>query len=407
MIALDFPPCQSAGVQRTLKFCEHLPGLGWDPIVLTVPYFVHDALDSNIILSPSLLKNTYRAWSLNSVKHLSFKGKYFGFTALPDRYMTWYWHGVHLGLKLIKQYQPDAIWSTFPYPSAHRIANKLVEKSHLPWLADFRDPFTGHHFKSAKANNTIASKIDKSTVKNATHLTFTTKKASELYLSVYPGLQKEKVSVIENGYNEDVFEKVMPVSQNHKTEQISNKAATPFRLVYSGSLYGVGRNPVPLFEAISILKRKGQLSSKIFSLAFRGCDHNPSLIEAIQKLNITDIVSFLPSIPYSDSIREMVDAGGLLLLQGQVFNNQIPGKVYEYLRASKPVLALSHKDGATAELLKSISHAQVVDIDDVNSIAQSLLMLFKSEVADSFDYYQYGRRTRSEQLAQILNAIVE
>jgi glycosyltransferase involved in cell wall biosynthesis len=405
MVALDFPPCQSAGVQRTLKFCEHLPQFGWDPMVLTVPAFTHEKVSKNTSLPPSLDGKVYRAWALNSVKHLSIKGKYIGFTAMPDRYMTWYWHGVYLGTKLVRKYKPDVIWSTFPYPSAHRIARELAKYTDIPWVADFRDPFVGHHFPNAPANNYLARKIDRRSAKEATHLTFTTQKAADMYCSDYDFLEPSKTSVIQNGFNETVFDRLLPADKlysNNPTEFNSS-----FNLVYSGKLYGVGRSPLALFEAIAQLKLEGFFKERPIQLIFRGAEPEESFLSKLAELDIKELVHFLPEVPFEESIKEMAASSALLLLQGKVFNNQIPGKVYEYLRTCKPILALAHQEGATAELLNNVKHAVLADIEEKNTIAEAIKKLMMTTVNESFNYHQYSRIERTKQLANLLNEITE
>src|SRR5690606_34655325 len=157
MVALDFPPCKSAGVQRTQKFTEYLPGFGWQPTILTGMSMIYAQLSP--VTLPDDLK-IYRAFGLDTFRHLSFKGKHFTFMEKPDRFFSWYWHGVIQGMKAIRETQPDIIWSTFPCSTAHRIAATLHERTGLPWVADFRDPFAGTN-PLIKADNKPGARIDR------------------------------------------------------------------------------------------------------------------------------------------------------------------------------------------------------------------------------------------------------
>ena len=138
MIALDFPPCQSAGVQRTLKFAEYLADLGWKVVVLTVNENVYTVTDKQLTI-PEKIK-VYRCHSFDSAIDFSVKGKYFAWSKVPDRWWSWAIKAIPLGKKLIEKYQPAIIWSTYPVSTAHFIAYKLQQSSKLPWVADYRDP---------------------------------------------------------------------------------------------------------------------------------------------------------------------------------------------------------------------------------------------------------------------------
>lgn len=401
MVAFDFPPCQSAGVQRTLKFCEYLPRLGWQPIVLTVQERAHAKIDTRLGIPEELEPFVFRAFGLDTRQHLSIKGKYLEMMARPDQFMTWYRPAVALGKKLIRQYQPDALWSTFPYSTAHRIACKLHSWSGLPWIADFRDPFADLHTQTTSPNR-AARKVDESAVIAAQQLVFTTQKTAELYLSSYPALSQDKVNVIENGYNEEVFQTVAARLQNE-----SETAAGPFTLTYSGNLYGQGRSPKALFKAIQQLSERGVLVPGKFVLSFRGVSNVDDFQPALSEMGISDLVRFLPSVSYEESIAEMLTSDALLLLQGEVFNNQIPGKAYEYLRSRKPILALTDQQGATADLLSDVPHALIADIEQTDAIADALERLVTLEVKDNFDVQRYSRYERATALGGLLDRVTE
>ncbi|MFK5893269.1 MAG: hypothetical protein QM504_08625 [Pseudomonadota bacterium] len=403
MIALDFPPCQSAGVQRTLKFCEQLPDYGWQPFVLSAKSFIYNQIEKNTKIPEWLEKNTFRAFGFNSVKHFSIKGKYFLFTALPDSYITWYWHSVVIGKKIIKQQNPKLIWSTHPCLTTLKIAASLKKYSGLPWIADFRDPFKGH-YELSKDENISGNKIDYETVHSADLLVFATKNMAELYKVKYPDVNASKFVVIENGYNEEVFSAIE--SKLSKNECFSDESEE-FCLLHSGAIYDGGRDPCSLLNAVKIYNSAlGPHETKV-KIVFRGAECNEKIKNTISSLNINDSVQFLPSINYAESITEMLSVDALIVIQGACFNNQIPGKVYEYIRANKTILAIVDKNGATADLLKDIDHAFVVDVDDEKGIVNALALIQTTNIANEFNYTIYDRRNRSKELAGYLDSCYE
>ena len=310
MIAADYPPCLSAGVQRTYHFAENLYKAGWQPLVLTAHPRVYQKLDHVIQVSEGIKPFIKRAFALDASKHLAVKGKYFSFLENPDKIASWYHHGWRLGLKMIHEHHPDVLWSTFPVPTAHRIALKLKQKTGIKWVADFRDPLHCHCDGNYKNITRKAKDIDKATVEQADALVFATTSMLAAYQNAYPNLPEEKCYVIENGYDEALFEGLT------RTEPVDDV----FTLLYSGGLYPHGRDPVPHFHAISQLVQEGKLDKNKFLLKFRGAGEGGSYKPLLQELNIASMVQFLPSIPYKESIQEMKNADGLLVLQGKTFN---------------------------------------------------------------------------------------
>ena len=141
MVAYHFPPLTgSSGIQRTLRFVQHLPSFNWQPLVLTASPRAYERTsdDLNRDIPPGTVVR--RAFALDTARHLSISGRYVGAMARPDRWVSWRFDAVRRGLQMIREYKPDAIWSTYPIATAHLIGAELQRRSGLPWIADFRDP---------------------------------------------------------------------------------------------------------------------------------------------------------------------------------------------------------------------------------------------------------------------------
>lgn len=397
MVALDFPPCKSAGVQRTQKFVEFLPEYGWSPSVLTAMPSIYDALS---IVKLPVHVTVYRAFGLNTFKHLAYKGKHFHFMTKPDRYFSWYWHGVIKGMKAIREMQPDIIWSTFPCSTAHRIAAALHERTGLPWVADFRDPFAGTN-PLIKADNKPGAKIDRHVIEKASLVVFSTKSTMDAYCTAYPHVDARKFHVITNGYNEEEF-----LAAESRT---INRIKEPgFTLLHSGALYPNERDPLPLIKAFCALRKSNRLPAG-FRIVFRGCEPLDSVSQYVGQQNLQSNVLFKPAIPYDESIDEMLMADALFVLQGKAFNKQVPGKAYEYLRSCKPILGLTDHQGATAEVLQGHDAVYIADMNVEEEIADQLLRMYMvASLGQTVrrQIEQYSRKATARQLAKLLDSVV-
>jgi len=402
MVALDFPPCQSAGVQRTLHFKKYVEKNGWHPLVLTSKPMIYDKLNVSELNSQAYFNDDiYRAFGLNAFKHLSFKGKHFEFTTLPDKFSTWYWDAVRVGRNIIKHHQPELIWTTFPCSTSVRIGLNLKRVSGLPWVADFRDPFSGTN-PYVRTKNPIGKFIDEQCVRYADALVFTTKNAAKLYLEEYPFLDESKVFIIPNGYSEAAFQSLRVANTNAENGEGSEKIT----VLHSGFLYPGGRDISTLIDVLVQLKED---TPKVFNklhFVFRGCTPGNDILSKLRLHSLVDKMVFLPTIPFSESIQEMSEADVLLVLQGEMFNNQIPGKVYEYIRAKRPMLALTHKSGATADLLREIPHACMADMKDEAEITSALLKLPNLTVSETFDPSGYNRDVGAGMLENVFQQVL-
>src|SRR6476469_7342643 len=182
MIAYHFPPLNvSSGIQRTLRFAQQLPGFGWQPIVLSVHPRAYASVDdrSNSEIPADLIVR--RAFALDSARHLALGGHYASFLCLPDRWWTWWLGAVPAGMKMIRQFRPDAIWSTYPIPTAHLIGRALHRRSGLPWIADFRDPMAQEGYPADPAGHRFYRWIEHQALAHAARSVFTAPGALRLY----------------------------------------------------------------------------------------------------------------------------------------------------------------------------------------------------------------------------------
>jgi hypothetical protein len=184
-------------------------------------------------------------------------------------------------------------------------------------------------------------------------------------------------------------------------------------MCHSGLIYPEERDPVPFFQALSRLKNEKRIDAACLSVDLRACGNEASFREIVARLNIEDIVHFLPPLPYHQALEESYQADVLLLMQAACCDHQIPAKAYEYLRSGRPMLALTSRAGDTAALLRECGGATIVDIADQEAIYQALPDLLRAVrsgehlLPNRGAVSKYSRQNQAGQLAMCLSDLVE
>lgn len=363
MVAYHFPPLAgSSGIQRTLRFARYLSEFGWLPVVLTAnPRAYLQVSNDQLTDIPSNVEVIHApAWDTS--RHLSIAGRYPGFLARPDRWVSWWLGASWSGMRAIRRLQPDAIWSTYPIATAHMIGATLAGQSGLPWIADFRDPMAQPDYPTDPAVWRSFEKIERKAIGRARFSTFTTPSAVKTYQERYPE-QAHRISLIENGYDEETFTGATP------GDPLNPGYLT---LLHSGIVYPSERDPTQLFEALARLKRLRPDLYERLKLRFRAPMQEMLLKDLARKFDVVPAVEILPPVGYRDALREMLCADGLMILQAANCNAQIPAKFYEYLRAGRPMIVLADPQGDTAHAAVHAGVSAVSPLNDTGAIARQL-----------------------------------
>ncbi len=409
MIAYHYPPCRgSSGIQRTLRFSQHIRQHGWQPIILTANPRAYPATGEDQLSEIPDDVLVRRSFALDTARHLSFRKSYLRALALPDRWVTWWLGAVPSGLRLIAKYKPRVIWSTYPIATSHLIGMTLARLSGISWIADFRDSMTEDDYPRDPTTRRVYRSIERRTVKRCRHAVFTTDGTRRMYAERYPDAPSTLWRVISNGYDEDAFRSAEAAEDRPLSERDPGRT---LRLVHSGLLYPQERNPRPFFSALSALKNSGQIQISTLNVVLRASGNEDEYAAIVKELGLDRIVSFEPMIPYKEALREMLSADGLLLFQASDCNHQIPAKVYEYLRARRPILALTDAAGDTAKVLTSAGLNSIVSLNSSEDIAQGLLRFIdeirggRSLVASDSVIDSYSRTRKAKDLVALLDSV--
>ncbi|MFQ5635445.1 MAG: glycosyltransferase [Gammaproteobacteria bacterium] len=406
MIAYHYPPARiSSGIQRTLKFSDYLRDHGWTPSVLSVHPRAYARVSDDQCgeIPPDIVVR--RACALDSGRHLAIGGRYPLVLALPDRWASWVLGGVWAGLDMIRKWRPTILWSTYPIATAHLIGLVLNRLTGIPWVADCRDSMTEPGYPTPPARRKVYQWLERNTVARAARVVFTAPSTWRMYADRYSALPASKWAVVTNGYDEDNFSS----AERGPPGALTEAAIT---LVHSGSLYPSERDPRPFFAALAELKRQGRLSERTLKVRLRATGHDEIFRPLIEAANIADLVSLEPSVGYREALSEMLRADGLLLFQASNSNHQVPAKLFEYLRARKPILALADRAGDTARIMLQAGVDSIVDLEDPAGIERELQRFIDligqgaAPVASDESVACYSRREKAAELAALLDEVV-
>jgi glycosyltransferase involved in cell wall biosynthesis len=403
MVAYHYPPeGGSSGVLRTLKYTMYLPEHGWSPHVLTLREKAYPVQDPTLLAQIPPAVTVHRTAGFDVARRFSFGGLHPGFLTVPDRFASWVPFGVAEGLRVIKRHGVRALYSTSPPPTAHLIGAALKRLTGLPWIADFRDPWIedGLYPRPGSTRFHVESRLERLVVSSADRITATTPLLAREFLRRHPSLSPERVVSIYNGYDERDFDGWKP------------EAPDGFELLHTGLISPDFRDPAPLLTALASLIDSGRLRSEETRLVFLGGGRylqSRAFGDLVERLRLRGVVDVAPRVSYHESLARLGRASVLVLLQASDDTRTlIPAKGFEYLRAGRPILALTG-DGATAELVRSTRSGLVVEPNDVEGIARALLELRaagpppEGREGGYPGIARYERRALAGELARILD----
>jgi glycosyltransferase involved in cell wall biosynthesis len=407
IIAYHFPPqAGSSGQLRSLKYCRYLPEHGWHPAVLTPNPRAYEITDEKTLKSIPENLPVIRSFALDTKKHMGIGGRYIRYLALPDRWVTWVLGGVPSGLRAIRENQVNVLYSTFPVMSAAVIGLLLQRLTRLPWVLDLRDPMSQADYPHDPLVRRVWTYLERACMRRVSRVICTAEATRRAYLQRYPDLLKPEMCIlISNGYDEEDFKDlnilaVRPVPPER-----------PVRLVHSGLIYPVERDPRPMFNAVARMKKAGRLRPDNIQIIFRAPGSEDLYRKLLEERGIEDLILLQPHVPYRQALQECADADGLLLFQAADCDMQIPAKAYEYLRIGKPVLALTTHTGDTAALLREIGGATIVSLTSEDEIYEALsgfvaaLRSGTHPLPDAAKIRRYTRRAQAGQLAKVLDGL--
>jgi len=289
------------------------------------------------------------------------------FMLLPDSEKKWIIPAVIRAICLIKKHDIDCIITSSP-PHSVQITGFIVKKlTGVKWIADFRDPWSEvMHYKPQGARSLLSERLERwmerKVLKGADGVLTTTAPLARLYQKRFPHAG-DKFTYMPNSIDGEKFKDLKTLRKYRK-----------FTMTYAGTLYA-GRTPEPVFEAVQDLLADGRIEGRDICIKLIGnCDdiEGRPTVEVAGEYGLSDIVEVLPPVPYAEAIKEMRKSR-LLLLFAPGLPLQVPAKLFDYLGAGTPILAITEPESATSQLLESSGGGKAFEPCDIRGIREFIL----------------------------------
>ncbi|MBF0422239.1 MAG: glycosyltransferase [Magnetococcales bacterium] len=402
MVAYHYPPAQASGTQRAVGFGKYLSQFGYRPLILSVHPMAYEHCDAFGGGGMTADVVVVRSKALDTARHLAIRGRYARALALPDRWSTWLLTAIPAGLWMIWKYKPKMIWSTYPIATSLLIGWALSRVSGLPWIVDLRDPLViGRHPLDPTVRK-LFIKLEARVLQRCDRIVVTTQGLMELLTQRYPNVAADKWKIIANGYDDEVFDdpEIIRIMESKPT---SNGPERVITLLHSGTLYTgpEERNPAPFLDVLAGLVQSGRICGFQgrrgrgirMRVVFRATGHDEQIRAMIQARQLEDLVVLQPTLPYRESLLEMVAVDGLLLFQGEAFDRLVPAKLFEYLRSGRPVFALVGNRGDARKILEACDAPYIVPLEDRHLIGSNLVT-FLDDLVQNRPYTSPGERVK-------------
>ena len=418
IITYYWPPAGGPGVQRWLKFVTYFKEFGIEPVVF-IPDNPHYPLQDKSIASEIPegieiirfpIKEPYgfaKMFSKNKTNQVSsgiitnknqsvleklllwIRGNFF----IPDARIGWVKPAVGFLKEYLAKNDMDIVISSGPPHSLHLIGMALKEKLGIKWVADFRDPWTTIHYHQSLRLNKRAQKkhlkLESQVLNNADLVVVTSLNTKKEFQKT----TNKPIEVITNGY--DISEK------------IESNLDAQFSIVHIGSLL-TNRNPEILWEVLSELKEENKAFSKALLIKLVGTV-SEDVLKSIEAVGLTANYKTLGYVSHQEAIQIQHDTQVLLLVEmdSPETKSIIPGKLFEYVAANRPILALG-PDGSDVEgILKETNSGNYFKYTDKEKLKKQLQLYYEAYLkanlnVNSQNTEKYSRRELTKSLSSVL-----
>jgi len=445
MVVYNYPPLAGMGMLRSLKFAKYLPDFGWKPTILTVStsavrhihsqYWVCDESEGNLpgvdiirtkFISINSLRSYFSSISLSSSRKISpvnlensntsalkknirkiISSIWNNWILFPDSVIGWYPFAVGRAIEYVKRHNVDMIFSTSLPGTSHIIANTVSKRTGIPWVADFRDPWSQAHYnKRSKPRGKIDRLIETRTLNRADALVTVSEPLRQQLVKIHRNLV-DKSFVIYNGYDSDDYMRFNPEPNKY------------FNIIFTGRMYDIDfsetdRTPALLFKALAELFDGAEVDRNKVRFEIYG-EYPPELKQMISKYQLQDVVRCLGSVAFRESFAVQQRATILLLLNwdDSAQKGILTGKVFEYLGARRPILAIPFYNKGVDDILQTTNAGTT--ITELGRLKKQIFEWYQEFISEgkvsyegiSTELEEFSRKKATEKLSQIFNKVSE
>lgn len=425
IITYYWPPSGGAGVQRWLKFVKYLHQNNWEPIVYTpenpevpetdlslskdIPDYV------TVIKRPVWEPYTYYKKLLGMKPQEKIQAGFLsesekprkmqelsvwirGNLFIPDARKFWVTPSVKFLKNHLSHHPVQAMITTGPPHSMHLIGRALKKSLNIPWLADFRDPWTNidfyHELKLTRWADQIHHKLEQSILQRADRVTV----ISPTMANEFKTIHNRRYDVLTNGFD----------TEDYTTDKIL--LDKKFTIAHIGSL-NKARNPETLWQVLEQMTQESTRFSKDLLIRLIGkVDHQ--VIQSINQYHLDKHVEYVPYMPHNQIVKVQQQTQLLLLCINQTPNAKgiLTGKLFEYMGSRRPIFCIGPCDGDAAEIINKSSCGWMADYHDATTmtriLADSYLKFSKQSLNNANAFISpYSREKLTERLAGILHGM--
>ena len=427
IITYYWPPSGGAGVQRWLKFTKYLRNFGLEPVIFSPSNPDYPVLDMTLAtdIPAGIDQITLPIWEPYQF-YKKFTGKkktdkvhagllsdkksagwmeqvavwIRGNLFIPDARKFWIKPSIRFLSKYLNENMVDAIVSTGPPHSMHLIAMELKKKLKIPWLADFRDPWTDIDFYNDLKISGFADK-----------------KHKKLELQVITGCDAMVVvsREMKENYEKMGGNNVHLITNGFDPDDMTNDQVVPdakFSIAHIGSL-PPNRNPKVLWEALAGLCHEIPDFRSDLEIKLAG-NVDQSVLDDLERFGLIRLLNRIEYVPH-DQVGNLLKQSAVLLL---AINNSpnakgiLTGKFFEYLAAGRPILAIGPADGDLAQILEDSGAGAISGHEDLEGLKKTIRLMYEKYILKTLTVNpkgidKYSRKSLTADLANILNNITK
>ena len=429
IISYYWPPTGGSGVQRWVKFAKYLPAEGWQPVIYTPENPEQLAVDTSLekeipaevevlkthITEPyelykKFLKKSGHSSEAVEVNPVNAQNKSFAQKAAmwvrgnffrPDPRCLWVRPSVKFLKEYLKEHPVDLIVSTGPPQSMHLIGRRLARETGLPWIADFRDPWTKifyfKHLSMTRTTERWHRKMEKKVLDEASVVVA----VSPLVQQEFQSMTQTPVELITNGFDECDFDR-------NRCLEADGGPDRDFVITHTG-LFAADGNPTTLWKVLGEKCMKNEAFRKALRIKLVG-KTDEAILESIRSEGLGEVLTDMGYQPHNVAVQEQRNASLLILplRKEPEYKAVLPGKLFEYLASWRPVLGIGQPDGAMSMVLNSTKTGIVLDWEDKSSLDRFIELCWQNHLkgeltVEDADISQFTRRNLTRRMAELFD----